>query len=78
MKKIGILFGMENTFPQAFVDRVNSKKEKGITAELVSIDKVIQGEPCGYDVIIDRISQDIPFYRGYLKNAALSGTAVIN
>lgn len=78
MKKIGILFGMENTFPQAFVDRVNSKKEKGITAELVSIDKVIQGEPCGYDVIIDRISQDIPFYRGYLKNAALCGTAVIN
>jgi glutathione synthase/RimK-type ligase-like ATP-grasp enzyme len=29
-------------------------------------------------VIIDRISQDIPFYRGYLKNAAVSGTAVIN
>ena len=25
MKKIGILFGQENSFPQAFVDRVNSK-----------------------------------------------------
>ena len=25
MKKIGILFGQENTFPQAFVDRVNKK-----------------------------------------------------
>ena len=78
MKKIGILFGQENTFPQAFVDRVNSKKETGISAEFVNIDKVIQGEPSGYDVIIDRISQDVPFYRGYLKNAALSGTSVIN
>jgi glutathione synthase/RimK-type ligase-like ATP-grasp enzyme len=78
MKKIGILFGQENSFPQAFVDRINSKKEKDISAEFVQIDKVIQGEPCGYDVIIDRISQDVPFYRGFLKNAAISGTAVIN
>ncbi len=78
MKKIGILFGQENTFPQAFVDRVNSKKEEGITAEFVKIDKVMQAEPTEYAVIIDRISQDIPFYRAYLKNAALTGTAVIN
>ena len=78
MKKIGILFGQENTFPPAFVERVNSKKEKGITAEFVKIDKVIQGDPSGYDVIIDRISQDVPFYRAFLKNAALNGTAVIN
>ena len=78
MKKIGILFGQENTFPPAFVERVNSKKEKGITAEFVKIDKVVQGDPSGYDVIIDRISQDVPFYRAFLKNAALNGTAVIN
>ena len=78
MKKIGILFGQENTFPQAFVDRVNSKKEEGISAEFVKIDKVMQAEPTDYAVIIDRISQDIPFYRAYLKNAALTGTAVIN
>jgi glutathione synthase/RimK-type ligase-like ATP-grasp enzyme len=78
MKKIGILFGQENTFPQAFVERVNEKNEDGILAEFVSIDKVVQGEFSGYDVIIDRISQDVPFYRGFLKNAAISGTAVIN
>src|SRR5207247_2238272 len=34
--------------------------------------------PSGYDVIVDRISHDIPFYRSYLKNAALTGTKVIN
>lgn len=78
MKKIGILFGMENTFPQAFIDRVNEKKVKGITAEAVQISRVQQADPTEYAVIIDRISQDVPFYRAYLKNAAISGTAVIN
>ncbi|PUZ22545.1 Glutathione synthase/RimK-type ligase, ATP-grasp superfamily [Chitinophaga costaii] len=78
MKKIGILFGQENTFPQALVEKINSKHATGITAELVQIDRVIQGEDAGYAVIIDRISQDVPFYRSFLKNAALSGAAVIN
>ncbi len=78
MKKIGVLFGQENSFPTAFVDRVNSKGIAEITAEFVRIDKVVQGEPCEYDVVIDRISQDVPFYRGWLKNAALTGTAVCN
>lgn len=78
MKKIGVLFGQERSFPQAFVDRVNQKAEKGITAEFVSISKVFQAEAPEYAVIIDRISQDVPFYRAYLKNAAMGGTAVIN
>ncbi len=78
MKKIGILFGQERSFPQAFIDRVNSKKVEGVMAEAVSIDKVVQAAHSGYAVIIDRISQDVPFYRAYLKNAAASGTAVIN
>ncbi len=38
----------------------------------------MQGEPCGYAVIVDRISQDVPFYRAFLKNAAITGTAVVN
>ena len=78
MKKIGIMFGKERSFPDAFIERVNQKKIDGISAEPVHIDKVMQGENSGYAVIIDRISQDVPFYRAYLKNAALSGTAVIN
>ena len=78
MKKIGILFGKERSFPEAFVARVNSKNIEDIKAEPVHISKAMQGEPSGYAVIIDRISQDIPFYRTWLKNAALTGTAVIN
>ena len=44
MKKIGILFGQENSFPWAFIDRVNQKTGgKELVAEAVRIDKVIQG-----------------------------------
>lgn len=78
MKKIGILFGQERSFPMAFIERVNSKGIEDIQAEPVRIDKATQGEKTGYAVVIDRISQDVPFYRTWLKNAALTGTAVIN
>ena len=77
-KKIGILYGKERSFPEALITRINQKKKKGIKAESVQIDKVMQGEDTGYAVILDRISQDVPFYRAYLKNAAISGTAVLN
>jgi glutathione synthase/RimK-type ligase-like ATP-grasp enzyme len=78
MKKIGVLYGKERSFPMAFIEAVNGKNVRGIIAESVLIDKVVQGQSSGYSVIIDRISQDVPFYRAYLKNAAISGTAVIN
>jgi len=78
MKKIGILFGQERSFPMAFIEKINSKGIEGITAEAVQIDKEMQGEPTSYAVVFDRISQDVPFYRAWLKNAALTGTAVIN
>ena len=78
MKKIGILFGMENTFPPALVQKVNSMKIEGVEAELVKIGGIRMDEPKKYAVIIDRISQDIEFYRAYLKNAAMQGTIVVN
>jgi len=77
-KKIGILYGRERSFPMALIEAVNRRNIPGVSAEPVRIDKVVQGEDSGYAVIIDRISQDVPFYRAYLKNAALCGTAVIN
>ena len=77
-KIIGILYGRERSFPMAFIEAVNRRNITGIAAEPVRIDKVIQADTSGYDVIIDRISQDVPFYRAWLKNAALSGAAVIN
>lgn len=78
MKKIGILFGKERSFPEAFIKRVNEIDGKAFKAEFVSIDKIFQAEALDYAVIIDRISQDVPFYRSAMKNAAITGTAVIN
>ena len=78
MKKIGVLYGMENTFPPALVNRINEMAVPGIVAEHLKVGGVKMAEPSGYRVIIDRISQDIPFYRAFLKNAVLSGTIVVN
>jgi hypothetical protein len=76
--KIGVLFGQENTFPGALVERINSYEIDGIRAEFCKLGGVKMAEPCGYAVIVDRISHDLPFYRSYLKNATLTGTKVIN
>jgi hypothetical protein len=78
MHVIGVLYGMEETFPPALIDRINGMKLANVTAEPVKIDAVRMDEPLRYRVIVDRISQDIPFYRAFLKNAALGGTTVIN
>lgn len=78
MKKIGILYGQENTFPQALIDQVNRICGPDMLAESVLIDKALQGGPAEYRVVIDRISHDVPFYRAWLKDAALRGTAVMN
>src|SRR5581483_6393244 len=78
MKKIGVIFGMENTFPGALVEKIKAMNADNVTAEFVKLGGVRMAEPSGYAVIVDRISHDIPFYRAYLKNAALTGTVVIN
>jgi glutathione synthase/RimK-type ligase-like ATP-grasp enzyme len=78
MKKIGILFGMENSFPGALVERINSRNVDGIEAEFVETGAVQLDKLPRYAVIVDRISHDIPFYRAFLKHAALNGTVVIN
>jgi glutathione synthase/RimK-type ligase-like ATP-grasp enzyme len=78
MPKIGIIYGMENTFPAALVERINSKNVPDVTADSIKIGAVKMAEPSGYRVIVDRISHDIDFYRAYLKNSVLNGTIVIN
>jgi len=75
---IGIVFGMEETFPPALVERINRMGVPNVSAEFVHIGAVRLDQPARYKVIVDRISHDIPFYRSYLKNAVLAGTTVIN
>ena len=77
MKRVGFLFGMENTFPGAVVARINEMNQ-GVLAEFVDVGITKMAEPVKYDVIFDRISQDVPYYRSYLKNAMINGTTVVN
>lgn len=77
--KIGLMVGREYSFPPAFIERVNTLgKAHGITAEMVKLGGTRMGEDPEYRVIVDRISHEVDYYRGYLKHAALQGTYVIN
>jgi glutathione synthase/RimK-type ligase-like ATP-grasp enzyme len=77
MKKIGLLFGMEQSFPPALVEEIN-RRDEGVSAEFCKIGGITLDDLFEYDVILDRISQDVPFYRAMLKVAALNGVRVVN
>ncbi len=78
-KVIGVIRGMETTFPDGLVHRINEQYgDKGVHAEFVELDAIrMDGDP-RYAVILDRISHEVPFYRSYLKWASLKGTYVVN
>src|SRR5258707_10846454 len=79
MKKVGLLCGREYSFPRAFIVRVNQLgKAGGVAAEFVKPGGTRMNEPAEYSVIVDRISHEVEYYRGYLKHAVLQGTYVIN
>jgi len=76
---VGLMVGREHSFPPAFIDRVNEiGRHHGISAEFVQLGGTRMGEPARYRVIVDRISHEVEYYRGYLKHAALQGTYCIN
>ncbi|MBZ0303229.1 MAG: hypothetical protein K8J31_26015 [Anaerolineae bacterium] len=75
--RIGLLVGMEWSWPPAFIDEVN-RRDQGVIAEFVKIGGTMMNEPNPYRVIVDRISHEVPYFRSYLKNAALQGVKVIN
>ena len=75
--RIGVLRGMETTFPDALISYLNNDFDD-VEARYVELDAVTMNGDVGYDVILDRISHEVPFYRSYLKWAALKGTYVVN
>ena len=79
MQKVGLLCGREYSFPPAFIAQVNQLgKKDGVAAEFVKLGGTRLNESAEYRVIVDRISHEIEYYRGYLKHAVLQGTYVIN
>ncbi len=78
MKRVGILVGREVTFPDSIIKSINERGQGEVVAEIVKIGGIRLDEPKKYDVVIDRISHEIPYYRATLKRMALEGTFVIN
>lgn len=78
MKKVGILAGREVTFPESIIKNINEKSGGTVTAEMITVGGIRLDEPKRYDVIIDRISHEVPYYRAMLKRFALEGTYIIN
>jgi glutathione synthase/RimK-type ligase-like ATP-grasp enzyme len=76
-RKIGILVGREWSWPPAFIEEVN-RRNKGVTAEFVELGTPSLDGLLEYDVVVDRISHEVPFYRSWLKHAQLRGVRVIN
>lgn len=77
MKKIGILYGIEKSFPQTLINYLNSKKN-GIKASEVKIGALKSTDKPQYNLILDRISHQVPMYISYLKFCKLNGVYVIN
>lgn len=79
MMKVGLMCGREFSFPPAFVERVTALgKKDGVVGEMVRLRGTKMGEAPAYRVIVDRLSHEVAYYRGYLKHAVLEGTYVIN
>ena len=79
MKKVGVLCGREYSFPPAFIVKVNQLgKSDGVAAEFVKLGGTRMDDAAQYAVIVDRISHEVAYYRGYLKQAVLQGSYVIN
>ncbi len=77
MLKVGLIVGREWSFPPAFIQEVAQRNE-GVEVEYVKLGGTAMDEPVPYAVIVDRISHEVPYYRTYLKHAALQGVTIVN
>jgi hypothetical protein len=78
MKRVGILVGREKTFPDAVIKNINERSNGEVAADFIKLGGVRHDAPPRYDLVIDRISHEVPFYRATLKRMALEGTIIIN
>ena len=76
-KRIGLLVGREWSWPPAFIEEVN-RRDAGVVAEFVTLGGPTLDDVIPWDVVVDRISHEVPFYRTWLKHAATRGVKVIN
>lgn len=78
MKTVGLLVGREKNFPEALIEEINKRGNGEVLAEMITIGGIREDYEKKYDIIIDRISHEVPYYRAFLKRALLEGTLIIN
>lgn len=78
MKKVGLLFGIEKSFPEAVIDKINEIGNGAVSAEAVQIGALRNNQTLNYDLIYDRLSHAVPFFNSFLKMAVLKGVTVLN
>lgn len=76
-KLIGFIIGRERDFPEAVMARVNSEYDD-VRAELVKLGGTRYDAEVPYDVIVDRMSHEVPYYSSYAKYATMHDCYVIN
>lgn len=77
-RRIGLLYGMERDFPGTLAEEINHRAGGDIVCEPISVGALRMDQPPPYDLILDRISHEVPFYRTYLKQCCINGVQVIN
>ena len=78
MNRVGILVGREKTFPDALISAINERGKGETIAEFMKLGGIRHDVPPQYDLVVDRISHEVPFYRATLKRLALEGIVIIN
>ncbi|MBA3256381.1 MAG: hypothetical protein H0T64_06995 [Pyrinomonadaceae bacterium] len=78
MNRVGILVGREKTFPDALISAINERGKGETIAEFMTLGGIRHDDPPQYDLVVDRISHEVPFYRATLKRLALEGTVIVN
>jgi glutathione synthase/RimK-type ligase-like ATP-grasp enzyme len=76
-RKVGLLVGREWSFPPAFIEEVR-RRDEGVTAEYVKLGGTAMDEPVPYDVIIDRISHEVPVLPVLPEARRAGGATVVN
>ncbi|MCV4608278.1 hypothetical protein OFB74_35790, partial [Escherichia coli] len=74
----GILVGREQSFPESLINSINEKGGGKVVAEMIKVGGIRLDESKRYDIIVDRISHEVPYYRAMLKRMALEGTYIVN
>jgi hypothetical protein len=69
---------MEREFPGALAQEIHRRGRGEVTCEPLQVGAMRIDRKLPYDVVLDRISHEVPYYRTLLKQCAFHGTQVVN